>query len=54
MKLAQDTGTNHYYAVKIANKAKLKRNLFSKQKNAMGSLEAEIAIMKKMVRNHYI
>lgn len=49
MKLAQDSGTNQYFAIKIANKKKLKKKLMSRDKNAYTALQTEIAIMKKLV-----
>jgi len=35
------------YAIKVANKKKLKRKLFTKQKNAFTQIQAEIAMLKK-------
>lgn len=41
-------------AIKIANKAKMKRNFFSKTKDALTALEREIAVMKKLVSLNFL
>ena len=41
--------TQSFQAIKVANKAKLKRKLLAKSKTALTTIQTEIAIMKKMV-----
>ena len=50
VKLAKDEANGLLYAIKICNKDKLKRKLYSRTKSAYTLLEHEIAIMKKL--NH--
>ena len=51
VKLFKDTlKDNKKVALKIINKKKLKNKKLSKDKNAYSQVEAEVAIMKKMVR----
>lgn len=48
VKLGQDQITSKFYAIKIANKDKLKQKLVSMKINAFTLLQQEIAIMKKI------
>ena len=49
MKLAVNENDKKNYAIKIANKKKLKRKLLSRTTSAFSLLEKEVATMKKLV-----
>lgn len=49
VKLALNREDQRYYAIKIANKRKLRRKVVSLNSNSYTLLEKEIAIMKKLV-----
>ena len=51
VKLAFHRQEQRYYAIKIANKRKLRRKVVSLNSNSFTLLEKEIAIMKKLVQN---
>jgi len=48
VKLAMDTKIHRDFAIKIVNKAKLKKKVFAKDKTAYTQIQTEIAIMMKM------
>jgi serine/threonine protein kinase len=48
VKLAIHSETQVQYAIKIANKKKLQKKMYTKNKSAFTQLESEIAIMKKL------
>jgi hypothetical protein len=50
VKLAVNQESKEQFAIKIANKSKLKRKLLNKSKSAFTQLQTEIAIMKKLVK----
>lgn len=50
MKLAVNENDKKNYAIKIANKKKLKRKLLSRNTSAFTLLEKEVATMKKLVQ----
>ena len=52
MKLAKDRYTDDLFAVKVANKKKLKQKMLGKIKGGVSPLASEIAIMKKLVTNY--
>ena len=49
MKLAVNENDKKNYAIKIANKKKLKRKLLSRNTSVFSLLEKEVATMKKLV-----